>query len=191
MPAEVRKRLAFAASRTCRATIYLAIVNRPGTTGAMMGVRRSYSDVVLGLSLRIHRAACVHGFRRNATAGQVALWEGLAARTRPRDDRALSFSPAFSSKGRAMQALSSGFEATRRGGGAAGRGLGSARHIIIRQVRRAWARIASAHSRRLARALRRVMPEVPPAYSRDWGEAAGEETLLAAAARHLVPISHF
>lgn len=30
--------------------------------------------------------------------------------------------------------------------------------------------------------------EPPPAYSRDWAEASGEETLLAAAARHLVPI---
>ncbi len=28
--------------------------------------------------------------------------------------------------------------------------------------------------------------EHPPGYSRDWGEASGEETLLAAAARHLV-----
>lgn len=32
--------------------------------------------------------------------------------------------------------------------------------------------------------------EVPPAYSRDWAEASGEETLLAAAARHLVAIDH-
>ncbi len=30
--------------------------------------------------------------------------------------------------------------------------------------------------------------EVPPAYSRDWAEAAGEETLLAAAGRHMRPI---
>ncbi len=29
--------------------------------------------------------------------------------------------------------------------------------------------------------------EIPPAYSRDWAEASGEETLIAAAARHLVP----
>lgn len=28
--------------------------------------------------------------------------------------------------------------------------------------------------------------ETPPGYSRDWGEASGEETLLDAAARHLV-----
>lgn len=28
--------------------------------------------------------------------------------------------------------------------------------------------------------------ERPPAYSRDWGEVAGEETLLAAATRHLI-----
>jgi NlpC/P60 family putative phage cell wall peptidase len=31
--------------------------------------------------------------------------------------------------------------------------------------------------------------EAPPAYSRDWGEASGEETLLAASSRHLIPIS--
>ncbi|MFA5951333.1 MAG: NlpC/P60 family protein [Hyphomicrobium sp.] len=33
--------------------------------------------------------------------------------------------------------------------------------------------------------------ELPPAYSRDWGEANGEETLLAAARRHLreIPIA--
>lgn len=30
-------------------------------------------------------------------------------------------------------------------------------------------------------------PEKAPAYSRDWGEANGEETLLIAASRHLVP----
>lgn len=30
--------------------------------------------------------------------------------------------------------------------------------------------------------------EMPPAYSRDWAEAAGEETLLAAAGRHMRPI---
>jgi len=30
--------------------------------------------------------------------------------------------------------------------------------------------------------------EMPPAYTRDWAEAVGEETLLAAAARHLVPL---
>ena len=30
--------------------------------------------------------------------------------------------------------------------------------------------------------------EQPPAYSRDWAEASGEETLMAAAARHLRPI---
>lgn len=30
--------------------------------------------------------------------------------------------------------------------------------------------------------------EPPPGYSRDWAEASGEETLLAAAARHLVAI---
>ena len=30
--------------------------------------------------------------------------------------------------------------------------------------------------------------ELPPAYSRDWAEASGQETLLAAAARHLVAI---
>lgn len=30
--------------------------------------------------------------------------------------------------------------------------------------------------------------ELPPAYSRDWAEASGEETLLAAASRHLLLI---
>lgn len=30
--------------------------------------------------------------------------------------------------------------------------------------------------------------EHPPPYSRDWAEAGGEETMLAAAARHLVPV---
>jgi NlpC/P60 family putative phage cell wall peptidase len=30
--------------------------------------------------------------------------------------------------------------------------------------------------------------EAPPPYSRDWAEAGGEETMLAAAARHLAPI---
>ena len=30
--------------------------------------------------------------------------------------------------------------------------------------------------------------ELPPAYTRDWAEAGGEETLLAAATRHLVAI---
>ncbi|MCX5478445.1 NlpC/P60 family protein [Kaistia geumhonensis] len=32
-------------------------------------------------------------------------------------------------------------------------------------------------------------PELPPAYSSDWSEATGRETLLEAARRHLVPIS--
>lgn len=32
-------------------------------------------------------------------------------------------------------------------------------------------------------------PERPPAYSRDWAEAGGREDLLAAAARHLIPVS--
>ena len=31
--------------------------------------------------------------------------------------------------------------------------------------------------------------ETPPPYSRDWAEAGGEETMLGAAARHLVPIA--
>jgi NlpC/P60 family putative phage cell wall peptidase len=30
-------------------------------------------------------------------------------------------------------------------------------------------------------------PELPPAYSADWAEASGEETLALAAARHLIP----
>lgn len=32
-------------------------------------------------------------------------------------------------------------------------------------------------------------PEVPPAYSRDWAEALGQETLAEAAGRHLIPIA--
>ncbi len=39
------------------------------------------------------------------------------------------------------------------------------------------------------RGIRGVEAEVPPAYSRDWAEAAGEETLLAAAGRHLRPVA--
>lgn len=31
--------------------------------------------------------------------------------------------------------------------------------------------------------------ETPPGYSRDWAEASGEETLLDAAARHLIPVA--
>lgn len=31
--------------------------------------------------------------------------------------------------------------------------------------------------------------ETPPPYSRDWAEAGGEETMLAAADRHLVPVA--
>jgi NlpC/P60 family putative phage cell wall peptidase len=31
--------------------------------------------------------------------------------------------------------------------------------------------------------------ELPPAYSRDWAEASGIETMLLAAARHLTPVS--
>ncbi|MBO9426972.1 C40 family peptidase [Labrenzia sp. R4_1] len=31
-------------------------------------------------------------------------------------------------------------------------------------------------------------PEVPPAYSPDWGQVSGEETLLAAAKRHFAPV---
>lgn len=33
-------------------------------------------------------------------------------------------------------------------------------------------------------------PEVPPAYSADWSEASGDERLLQAAIRHLVPVAH-
>jgi len=33
-----------------------------------------------------------------------------------------------------------------------------------------------------------VEPELPPAYSADWAEASGEETLLAAAGRHLASV---
>lgn len=32
-------------------------------------------------------------------------------------------------------------------------------------------------------------PELPPAYSPDWGEIGGQEVLLAAAMRHLVPVA--
>lgn len=39
------------------------------------------------------------------------------------------------------------------------------------------------------RELYGIDAETPPAYARDWAEASGEETLLAAAARHLVPIA--
>jgi len=38
------------------------------------------------------------------------------------------------------------------------------------------------------RALYGREAELPPPYSRDWAEAAGEETMLAAARRHLVEI---
>lgn len=31
-------------------------------------------------------------------------------------------------------------------------------------------------------------PELPPAYSPDWGEIGGREVLMAAAARHLLPV---
>lgn len=31
-------------------------------------------------------------------------------------------------------------------------------------------------------------PEVPPAYSPDWGETGGREVLMAGAARHLLPV---
>ena len=31
-------------------------------------------------------------------------------------------------------------------------------------------------------------PELPPAYSRDWGEANGQETLIDAATRHLIEV---
>lgn len=36
--------------------------------------------------------------------------------------------------------------------------------------------------------LYHVEAEKPPAYSRDWAEASGTETMLAAARRHLIPI---
>jgi NlpC/P60 family putative phage cell wall peptidase len=32
-------------------------------------------------------------------------------------------------------------------------------------------------------------PETPPAYSRDWAEATGIETMIAAASRHLAPVA--
>ena len=43
-------------------------------------------------------------------------------------------------------------------------------------VRGVWAELYGSHA------------ELPPAYTRDWAEATGEETLLAAAGRHLVPL---
>ena len=39
------------------------------------------------------------------------------------------------------------------------------------------------------RELYGAMPEAPPPYSPDWAEASGQETLLDAARRHLVPIA--
>src|SRR5262249_35792228 len=53
------------------------------------------------------------------------------------------------------------------------RGVGADRPGLVRGV---WRELGGAEA------------ETPPAYSRDWAEAAGEETLLAAAARHLEPI---
>ncbi len=38
------------------------------------------------------------------------------------------------------------------------------------------------------RALEGFDPEVPPAYTRDWAETTGTETLLTAATRHLTPV---
>lgn len=38
------------------------------------------------------------------------------------------------------------------------------------------------------RTLYGAEPEVPPAYTPDWGEAGGDELLLAAALRNLVPV---
>lgn len=38
------------------------------------------------------------------------------------------------------------------------------------------------------REVKGAEPETPPAYTRDWAEAAGEETLLAACHRWLIPI---
>jgi len=32
-------------------------------------------------------------------------------------------------------------------------------------------------------------PEVPPPYSRDWSEVGGDEAMLAAASRHLIPVA--
>jgi NlpC/P60 family putative phage cell wall peptidase len=39
------------------------------------------------------------------------------------------------------------------------------------------------------RAVLGTEPELPPAYSADWAEASGEESLADAATRHLVPIA--
>ncbi|MEM6850819.1 MAG: NlpC/P60 family protein [Pseudomonadota bacterium] len=43
--------------------------------------------------------------------------------------------------------------------------------------------------RGLYRDLYGAEPETPPAYTPDWAEATGEETLIAAAGRHLQPIA--
>ncbi len=42
--------------------------------------------------------------------------------------------------------------------------------------------------RGLYREIHGIEPEIPPAYDRDWAEATGAETLLAAARRHLIEI---
>jgi NlpC/P60 family putative phage cell wall peptidase len=42
--------------------------------------------------------------------------------------------------------------------------------------------------RGLYRAVHGYEPEAAPGYSRDWAEATGEETLLAAARRHLIEV---
>jgi NlpC/P60 family putative phage cell wall peptidase len=39
------------------------------------------------------------------------------------------------------------------------------------------------------RAVMGAEPECPPPYAPDWAEATGQETLAAAAARHLIPIN--
>jgi NlpC/P60 family putative phage cell wall peptidase len=43
--------------------------------------------------------------------------------------------------------------------------------------------------RGLYRDVTGIEPEPPPAYTRDWTEATGEETLITAATRHLTPIA--
>lgn len=83
-----------------------------------------------------------------------------------------------------------------RGGGAGGRGgaaiVAAARGWIGTPYRhQASCRGVGADCLGLVRGIWRELvgeePERPPAYSPDWAEATGEERLLAAAMRHLIP----
>lgn len=77
-------------------------------------------------------------------------------------------------------------------GGVAARAVGEARGWLGTPYRhQASCRGAGADCLGLIRGVWRALygaePEVPPAYSWDWAEAAGEELLWAAARRHLLP----